>query len=107
MPLSRDEIASAARANDDRVDQGEALAAVLTDLGVDPQSAIYVADQRALRVALLFEGWTRSELALMAQGMKPRRVKLSPEQVAYMPIYSGIWIDGFAAGVQACHTKRR
>lgn len=105
MPLSRDELAAAVRLNDDHADAGETTAAILADLGADPQAALYVAEQRALRVALMFEGWTRSELALMAQGLKPRKVKLSPEQVAYLPIYSSIWIDGLAAGMRSLHMQ--
>lgn len=76
--------------------------AVLLQLGVDPRGIRYVAEQRALRAGLLFEGWSEVELDLMArEGIRARDVHFSPEVQAMLPVYAAIWIDGVKAALRA------
>lgn len=96
--LTRDELAGACRINDERSLTG--IEPLLLHLGVEPRGSIYVAEQRALRQALVYEGWSPSEIALMASGVKPSRIRLGATLV-YMPGFSAMWLDGLAAARRA------
>lgn len=99
--LSRDDLAAAARMNDEAVDRGLPVPALMMNLGIDPRGAVYVAEQRALRYALLQSGWTLADLQALAAGSEPRPVKLPREQLDMIPVYAGIFLDGLTAGVRA------
>lgn len=100
--LNREDIAKAVQELDSRADAGIELAQILSELDIDPKGATHVAEQRALRVVLLFEGWTPQELALLSQLQAPVRIpKLPPEQRAMIPIYMSVWLDGFSTGRKA------
>lgn len=96
--LGRDELSAAVRALDDASDAGVDLPTTLASLGIDGQGALYVAEQRALRVGLLFEGWTEEELRLMASGVNPRRVHIDSSIQVLLPTFAAVWLDGLATG---------
>lgn len=95
MPLTRDDLAAACSRNDLVVDAGGSVPALLMNLGVEPQGCVYVAEQRALRVALLHSGVmpTRFSTATARSLHKTQR--------DLIPVYAGVWIDGLVAGVRA------
>ena len=105
MPLNRTDLASACRANDQVVDAGGSMPAVLMTLGVDPMSAVYVAEQRALRTALYQSGINLVELMeAISRGEQVRlEGALDDRERDLIPVYAGSWIDGLAAGVRAYH----
>ena len=99
--LGRDELSRAVRLLDATSDAGNDLPTILEFLEVDSRGAVYVAEQRALRVAMLRSGVNPIELrALTARGAAfvP---KLTERENAMIPIYAGLWLDGLAAGVKA------
>lgn len=101
--LSRDDLARAVRTNDALSEAGgDATPRILFDLGVDPMAAVYVAEQRALRVALLHSGWTPLDLRRLAEEDAGRHVYPSAEQNALIPVYAGVWVDALATGIRAC-----
>lgn len=106
MPLNRKDLVAACRANDEAVEAGGSVPAVLMALGVDPMSAVFVAEQRALRTALfqsgidlnkLMEALQRGEAVAIQGSLKRRERDL-------IPVYAGAWTDGLLTGVRAVHT---
>lgn len=97
-------LAAAARALDEQAEQGVELPDALELLDIDSRSAIFVAFQRALRVALLFDGWSEEELSMLSRLRDtPTDVPpgLSPEQKALIPVYASLWMDGAAIAAKA------
>ena len=104
MPLTRSDLADACQRNDIIVDAGGSVPGVMMTLGVDPMGAVYVAEQRALRVALLHSGVTPAILRAVAQRDAVIPLKLHKRQRDLIPIYAGVWTDGLIAGVRAYYT---
>lgn len=77
------------------------VAQLLKDLHINAADAKHVAEQRALRMALLWEGWSPEEIIALAHHMEPRRLKLDSSALVFMPTFAVLWLDGFAAGVKA------
>ena len=101
MPLNRDDLAAACSHNDRIVDAGGSVPAILLTLGVDPTAAVYVAEQRALRVAMLHSGVTAGDLyraATLGAAFKP---KITKTQRDLIPVYAGVWTDGFCTAMRA------
>lgn len=69
-------LSKAVIANDDAADQGVPIEKIMTDLGIDPKSVQYMAEQRMLR-------------ALGHNFVSPQAKVL----------LMGLWIDAFVAGV--------
>lgn len=90
--LDRGDLTAAVLTNDRLVEGGTPVPAILMTLGIEPMGATYVAEARALRMALLASG---ADLRL---GEAPR---LQKRQRDLIPVYAGIWTDGLAAGIRA------
>ena len=105
MPLNRDDLSAAARANDQVIDAGGSMPAVLMNMGVDPMSAVYVAEQRALRTALYQSGINLVELMEAVSRGEQVRLEgaLDERERDLIPIYAGSWLDGLVTGVRAYH----
>lgn len=101
MPLNREDLAAACRANDALVDAGGNVTALLAELQVDPMASVYVAEQRALRVAMLHSGVPPHLIATAARHGVPFVPKLHKRQRDLIPIYAGVWTDGLICGVRA------
>jgi hypothetical protein len=98
--LDREDIARVVRTLDSSTMSGTSVESILARLDCEPSAPAYVAEQRALRVALIWEGWTLSELEAMADRMQPRRVKLDT-MAPFLSSFAGLWLDGFVAGLKA------
>lgn len=101
--LSKDTLARACSANDASTDCGMSLPDILRELSVNVDGAIHVADQRALRLALLYDGWTPEEVrAITAAATEPFTVNLKDPTLQFMlPALSMMWMDGLAAAMRA------
>lgn len=95
MPLSREDLAAACSTNDRAVDAGGSIPMLLMGLHVDPASAVYVAEQRALRIALLASGVPPADFPTATYG------SLSIIQRELIPVYAGAWLDGLATALRA------
>lgn len=102
MPLNLDDLAAACRCNDAELDAGGSVPTLMLNLGVDPTGAVYVAEQRALRVALLASGVSPELLASKAAFVVTPHM-LHKRQRDLIPIYAGVWTDGLATGIRAYH----
>lgn len=95
--LTKDKLASAACANDKQSDAGEKLPAVLRDVDLDPEGALYVSEQRALR-------WVLHE--------RPDKTvpggffTLSPTEQRTLEALQAAWLDGAACVARAKIAQR-
>jgi hypothetical protein len=96
LVISRSELSAAARRNDALVAAGVPIDRLLADLNMEPRSLISVAEQRALRIALLHDGWTETELDVMGSMLRPQRVRLEEATRFWMPTFCALVIDGAA-----------
>lgn len=101
--INRHDIAAVASGLDDRAEV-EGVEGILGNLDIEPMQATYVAEQRALRAALLFDGWTPSEIAALGINGEHRRVRLSPQAEQMMTSLMASWLDGFVTGLHI-HTE--
>lgn len=101
MPLNREDLAAAARQNDRIVDAGGSIPPLLMTLGVEPMSAVYLAEQRALRVAMIHSGTNPRALQAAAERGIAFTPKLDPRQSELIPVYASLWVDGLACALRA------
>lgn len=94
--LNRDDIARACRHNDAIVEESGDLPGFFTERDVDFDGLTYLAEQRALRVAMILDGQDPNP-------SRPRAISLPPHLNALMPMFASLFIDGFAAGRTAEH----
>lgn len=99
--LNRDDLAAAVRVNDEKVDAGVHYPAIMKELGLDPTGTVYVAEQRAIRIALLQSGVTPEELRQAARGEHLIEAHVAPAQRLLIPLYASAWMDGLAGGIRA------
>lgn len=66
---------------------------------VDDRGLMYVAMQRALRVVMLRKG-------LNINVQEPTRVMLTPNEITDQGQFAAIFLDGFAAGMEAERRKQ-
>jgi hypothetical protein len=89
--IGKDEIAEASRNADAISEEHRDLPRFWRERGVDIEGLEYVAEQRALRAGMVFDGqspnFTRST-----------PVYLSPQAERLQPLLAAVFIDGFAAG---------
>ena len=95
--IGRAELAEACRRNDAQLAAGNVLDEVLRDLDVDPRAAAFVAERRAIRHALLFEGWTEIELNALGDHVRSSRLRIDPATQFFVPTFAACFFDGMAA----------
>lgn len=91
--IGRDEIAEAARYADARMTE-LGLPAWMVAYDLDQDGLMYVASQRALRAAMMWEGRDPRELDPSRLSL----VRLGAQGERLMPLATANWLDGFAAG---------
>jgi hypothetical protein len=94
--IGKDEIAEAARYADARAEE-LGLPGWCEANGVDLTGLLYVADQRALRAAMVMEGQNPQSLSPTEFSV----VKLKPSTKALIPFLTSVILDGFAIGLTA------
>jgi hypothetical protein len=94
--ITLSELSSAARANDHLAAAGVPLDEILIDLNLEPSSLIRAAEQRALRVALLHDGWSELEIDALGGLIQPRTVRVEEATNFWMPTFTALVIDGAA-----------
>lgn len=67
MTLKREQLAAACRANDDEATSPDAIGDMLERHGLDSHDAVYVAEQRAIRAAVLMFGTDDDKRKLAAK----------------------------------------
>lgn len=94
--ITKDQLADACRAMDNLADAGESFADILDRRGIiSTNDALYVAQQRALRIILLLRPHGKVPISL-----EPTQVKLNrAEHTLYMQLVMA-WIDGLAVGLK-------
>lgn len=95
MTITRDKLNAACRAHDNAADTGATLPEILAKRGVDVKDAMYVAEQRALRIVLHTSGRPAPDPT------KLTRVELSAQEQHLLAVLMSTWIDGFAVGIKA------
>lgn len=94
--IGKDEIAKAARDADDQASE-LGLPGWCEANGVDLTGLLYVAEQRALRAAMVMEGQDPRTLSRTEFSV----VELKPSSKALIPFLTSVILDGFAIGVTA------
>lgn len=97
--LTQSDLVASCRSLDALTADGVPVDAVLIRNDVDPRAAAYVAEWRALRIALLYDGWTETEVDAMSEEMRPNRMRLSLASQFWMPAFSAIYLDGLTSGL--------
>lgn len=92
--ITKEQIAAACRAHDNAADMGESMPEILAKRGIDARDAIYVAEQRALRLVLLASGRPMPDPTRMSQ------VALSASERKMFTQLTVMWLDGLAVGVK-------
>jgi hypothetical protein len=100
--INRDELAESARYLDARSEELETLDLIKKD-GIDPDGIVYIAEQRALRCAMILDG---QDPRLLSRTEKTP-VALSPEIKAMMPHLIGLSLDGMLIGIDTLRRKIR
>jgi hypothetical protein len=95
MPITKDQLAAACRAQDNLADIGTAMGDILKQRGIDPADALYVAEQRALRMVLVLENRLKE-----VDQTKLSPVSLSARERKVQAQFATIWLDGLVAGVK-------
>ncbi len=89
--ITKEQLADACRAHDNAADTGTTLPEALSKRGVETNAAVYVADQRALRMVLGMRGEASTA---------SRRVMLSQEEEKLMMRFAAMWLDGLVVGLK-------
>ncbi len=97
--LTYEQFAEAAR-NIDAVSEERGLNAALEYAGVDPQVALRVADQRALRMTLILTH-DRNRLRRLAESREPSVVRLTGHQQMLKANLTAVYLDGMATASKA------
>lgn len=96
MTIGRDELARIARENDaETAQRGDAFPRWLSKYDVAEDGLLYVAGQRGLRAALMYDG----QEGVMSSRV-PVKVDLSEIAKEIHALAGGVWIDGFAVGLK-------
>jgi hypothetical protein len=94
--MDRNEIAEAARYADARSEE-LGLDGWASAYGVELDGLVYVAQQRALRAAMMLEGRNPKDIDQTRLSL----VRIQPSTERFMPLLTANWLDGFAAGLTA------
>jgi len=94
--IGKDELAESARYLDALSDEHE-LDSVAHMLSLDPEGLMYVAEQRALRAAMLLDGNDPRKL----DRTQKTQVTLSEEASSMMPLLTSLMMDGVCIGIHA------
>ena len=92
--ITKSELAEAAR-NTDALTEEYGLQETLRRRGIDLAGVMYIAEQRALRAAMLFDGQDPTELSRT----ETTQVQLSPRAQEVMAILQAVALDGVAIGI--------
>ena len=92
--ITKSEIAEAAR-NADALTEEYGLQETLRRRGIDLAGVMYIAEQRALRAAMIFDGQDPTELSRT----ETTQVQLSPRAEEVMAILQAVALDGVAIGI--------
>jgi hypothetical protein len=98
--IGKDELAEAARYADARAEE-LGLQEWAKQVGVDIDGLVYVANQRALRAAMIVDGQDPTNMPLD----RMTTVRLSPAVRELLPFLTTVVIDGFALGFTAKHKE--
>lgn len=101
--MGRSDLATLCSLLDAKCESGMTVEVIMAGFDIDPMAAAYVSEQRALRVALMLDGWTPGEIRALGNNgeAKRARVRLSPTAQALMTNLCATWLDGFATGLAA------
>lgn len=92
--LTKDNIAEAVRYADARSEELGTLDAYCEAEGVELSGLVYVANQRALRMAMILDGQHPNPPG----AARVSAVELPPEVERLIPVFASAWLDGFNAG---------
>ena len=92
--ITKSELAEAAR-NSDAFTAEYGLQETLRRRGIDLAGVMYIAEQRALRAARIFDGQDPTELSRT----ETTQVRLSPRAQEVMAILQAVALDGVAIGI--------
>ena len=98
--INQDAIATACRENDEQVQAIGGLTQLLADHDVDGPGLANVAQQRALRVAMMLDDQDPTKLT----STEPITIELSEEIHGLMPFLASLFLDGFMAGRRTVDT---
>jgi hypothetical protein len=90
--IGRDEIAEVCRNNDAIAEEHHDLPEFYREYGVDILGLAYVANQRALRAAMILDSQNPNLI-------RPKEVHLSTHIQMLLPMFASIFMDGFTAGL--------
>ncbi|MFL5861148.1 MAG: hypothetical protein ACJ780_10245 [Solirubrobacteraceae bacterium] len=101
--IGKDQIAEACRYLDALSEEGHEFEDLLRERGIDPEGLFYVANQRAIRAAMIATGGDPRTLPRDRMST----VNLSPEAKALLMPLTLAWLDAFVAGRVACDPNDR
>jgi hypothetical protein len=102
--LTKSRIADAAWASDALADEGHTLPEIMRAANISFEDAMYVAEQRAMRLVLAQRGdTTAATLSRDAYEQRHRTYHLQPRERQMMAMLQSIWLDAFTAGVRAAN----
>lgn len=100
--IGKDQISEAVRCNDALAEENLDFEAFWEAQDVSIRDLTYVAHQRALRAAMVYDGQDPRAMSRT----HPTPVNLSPEALALIPTLVAAWVDGFAAGLRLNPNER-
>jgi hypothetical protein len=95
MTIKKEQLAAAVRAADNLADIGTSMGDILKQRGIDPTDALFVAEQRALRMVLVLENRLKE-----VDQTRLSPVSLSARERKVQAQFASIWLDGLLAGVK-------
>jgi hypothetical protein len=102
--LTKSTIADAVWASDALADEGHSLPEIVRMANISFEDAMYVAQQRALRIILMQRGDAAvAQMKRDAYEQYSRTVKLARSEGAQQALLATIWLDAFTAGVRAAN----
>ena len=92
--ITKSQLAEAAR-NTDALTEEYGLQETLRRRGIDLAGVMYIAEQRALRAAMIFDGQDPTKLSRT----ETTQIQLSPRAQEVMAILQAVALDGVAIGI--------
>lgn len=98
--IKKEQLSDACRAHDNAADRGELFPSILSKRGVDARDAVYVAEQRALRMILEMRGDPVPGL------LAPMPIQLTAEEDKLLMKLATAWLDGLVVGMKVKEAKK-